>query len=92
MIGMLRELHRDGRSCRFIKPLKGFPLSELKPKVRGNARGGARVYFWILDDMAAAIVNCEIKANDAPASREKLRTAFEVYVAYHDGVAVLQEE
>jgi hypothetical protein len=89
MIGMLRELHVNGRECRFLKPLQGYPLCELKPRIRGGQKGGARVYLWIVDDGAAGIVNCEVKDNDAPASQEKLRTAFKVYLAHQDGESVL---
>ena len=69
MIHMLQDLHEHGRDCQFVKPLKGVPLLELKPNTRGGQRGGARVYFWFLPDDAAGIVNCEVKENDAPASR-----------------------
>lgn len=88
MIGMLRDLHQNGRNCQFIKPLKGLPLYELKPNVRGGQKGGARIYFWLLPDDAAGIVNCEVKENDAPASQHKLMVALEVFLAHQGGTDV----
>jgi hypothetical protein len=84
MIGMLRELHRDGRHCRFIKPLRGLPLQELKTHTRGGIKGAARVYCWLMDD-AAGIVNCEAKGHDEPASQRQLATPLTVYIGYQKG-------
>lgn len=92
MIRMLRDLHVNGRECQFIKPLTGYPLQELKSNARGGERGGARVYFWLLEDDAAGVVNCEVKDNDAPASQEKIKTAFKVYLAHQKGTPVFREE
>ena len=89
MIAMLSELAQDGRECRFIKSLQGFPLSELKPKIRGGQQGGARVYFWIVDDEGAGVVNCEVKEHDAPASQAQIKQAFKVYLAHQQGIAVV---
>jgi hypothetical protein len=89
MIGMLSDLHRDGRRCRFIKSLKGLPLQELKTRSRGGQKGGARVYFWLMGD-AAGIVNCEAKAPDEPASQQQLATALKVYIAHQAGIRVFE--
>lgn len=91
MIRMLRDLHENGRACQFIKPLKGFPVQELKPKTRGGEKGGARVYFWLMEDDAAGIVTCEVKDDDAPASQEKIKTTFKVYLAHQNGTPVFRE-
>lgn len=89
MIRMLADLREHGRDCRYIKNLTGTPLMELKPTARGGVKGGARVYFWVMPDDAAGVVNCEVKAPDAPTSLQKLKVALEVYVAHQEGVAVL---
>lgn len=77
MIGMLKDLHQNGRACRFLKNLTGTPAWELRPAVRGGERGGSRV-------------NCEIKPGDA-ASREKLRAVLQVIVAFKKGVRVFED-
>lgn len=91
MIEMLASLHENGRGCQFIKTLKGIPLSELKPNVRGGFKGGARVYFWILPDDAAGILNCEVKENDASASQQKLKVALQLYVSHQQGRRIFTE-
>ena len=89
MIAMLGDLHAHGRASRYLRNLTGTPLMELKPATRRGQRGGARVYLWLLPDDAAAIVNCEAKAPDAPTSVPKLKVALTVYLAHQRGARVL---
>jgi hypothetical protein len=91
MIEMLEDLHEVGRTSRFMAKLSGGPLWELKHSSRGGEKGGSRVYLFLVSDEDAGIVNAEIKEPDAPTSREKLRVALAVAVAYKTGVPVFDE-
>ena len=91
IIEMLSSLHKDGRGSAYVRTLKGNPFCELKSTARGGQKGGARVYFWFLDNGDAAVVNCEYKEPDAPTSTAKIRTCLAVYNAYGDGVDVFAE-
>ena len=89
MIALLRDLHANGRASRYLRNLTGTPLMELKSTTRRGQRGGVRVYLWLLPDDAAAIVNCDAKAPDAPTSVQQLKVALTVYLAHQRGASVL---
>jgi len=90
MIKMMRELHEQGRNSQYLVKMQSSPVWELKPTSRGGETGGSRVYLFLLDDDGAGIVNCEIKAGNAP-NMATLRVVLEVIEAYQQGAPVFEE-
>lgn len=90
MIKMMKDLHEEGRSSQYLVKLKSSPIWELKSMSRGGEVGGARVYLFLLEDDGAGIVNCEIKAGNAP-NIESLHVVLTVIAAYQRGVPVFEE-
>lgn len=85
IITMLEDFHHQGTDSRYIKKLQGLPLFELKTRSRGQAKGGARVYFYYQGDQSTAVlVNAEVKAGDSP-DPHKLQEALEIYLADRAG-------
>jgi hypothetical protein len=84
MVVMLRDLYQNGRDSRFISKLHDLPLSELKTRSRGGAKGGARVYFAFTNQGEAIIINAEVKAGDSPSST-KIEEALRVLLTYKRG-------
>lgn len=85
IVDMLKELHEDGRGCRYIKSLKGLPLFELKPLARGGHKGGARVYFAFTQHDEALIFNIEVKPQDVDApDPAKIKQALRMLHAYQN--------
>jgi phage-related protein len=65
MIGMMNDLRENGRESRYVKHLSG-PLYELKTRTRD---GGARVYFFRLNEDSFVLVRAEVKKeNEATES------------------------
>jgi hypothetical protein len=61
IILMLTDLFQNPlQTCQYAKKLRGLPIWELKSHARGGQKGGARVYFFVLNDQAA-ITGAEIK-------------------------------
>lgn len=61
IIAMLTDLHQNPlRECQYAKKLRGLPVWELKSHARGGAKGGARVYFFVMNDQAF-ITGAEVK-------------------------------
>lgn len=87
IVGMLEDLGKSGLGSRYIKPLKGTPIWELKTRSRGGIKGGARVYWFPFEieeeeiETVAVVVNAEVKAESAPDPL-KLAEALEVYLAF----------
>jgi phage-related protein len=57
MIAMIDDLRKHGRESRYVKHLGG-PLFELKTRTRD---GGARVYFFRLNEDSFVLVHAEVK-------------------------------
>jgi hypothetical protein len=89
MVKMMRELHEQGRNSQYLVKMQSSPVWELKPASRGGETGGARVYLFLLEEDDAGIVNCEIKARNAP-NMATLRVALEVIEAYQQGIPVFE--
>jgi Phage derived protein Gp49-like (DUF891) len=83
MIEMLHDLYKQDLNTRYAKKLKDYPLWELKTRARGGIKGGARIYFFIENDIAF-IVNAEVKTGNEP-SEHKLEEALEILVAHRAG-------
>ena len=83
IIEMLHDLFVNDLETRFAKKLKDYPLWELKTRARGGIKGGARVYFFVENNIAY-IVNAEIKTGNEP-SELKLEEALEILVAHRSG-------
>lgn len=84
MIEMLTDLHKFGRDSRYVRKLKGLPLSELKTQARGGQKGGARIYFAFTANGEALLMNAEVKADDSP-SEAKIREGLEILLAFRQG-------
>jgi hypothetical protein len=85
MIGMLDDLHKNGRNSRFLRHMTGSPIYELKTQSRGGPKGGSRVYLFLNEQDEAVIINCEVKDGDE-ASVHKLKTVLRVAAAYKKGL------
>lgn len=57
MIAMMNDLRSNGRESRYVKHLMG-PLFELKTR---TPDGGARVYFFRLNEDSFVLVRAEVK-------------------------------
>jgi phage-related protein len=57
MINMMDDLRQNGRESRYVKHLGG-PLFELKTR---TSDGGARVYFFRLNEDCFVLVRAEVK-------------------------------
>ena len=77
IIAMLMDLHQNPlRQCQYAKKLRGLPIWELKSHARGGAKGGARVYFFVLND-EAFVTGAEVKKGVSP-SDHKIDEALEL--------------
>jgi hypothetical protein len=83
MIGMLEDLFEFDLKTRYAKKLTDYPLWELKTRSRGGEKGGARVYFFVENNIAY-ICNAEVKTGSEP-SEHKLEEALEILVAHRAG-------
>jgi hypothetical protein len=83
MIEMLHDLYTQDLNTRFAKKLKDYPLWELKTRARGGIKGGARIYFFVENNIAF-IINAEVKTSNEP-SQKKLEEALEILVAHRAG-------
>lgn len=86
MVLMLSDLYTNGLDSRFVKKLKDLPFWELKTRSRGGKKGGARVYFAVVDG-SAVLFNAEVKTGDTP-SKHKLEEAAEILLAHRRGMPV----
>lgn len=87
-IEMLADFHVFGTNSRFAQKLKNTPLWELKTRSRGGLKGGARVYFFVVDD-ELIVVNVEYKTGNDP-SPQKILEAMIVLKAYLNRVLVVE--
>jgi hypothetical protein len=90
IILMLEDFYIQGIESRFCKKLQGLPIWELKTRSRGGLKGGARVYFFFLENNRAVLINAEYKA-DTTASITKLEEVAQVILAYTNGIRVFEE-
>jgi hypothetical protein len=86
IIQMLEDLLASGTQSRYCKKLKNLPFWELKTRSRGGVKGGARLYFAVVDG-DAVLFNAEFKTGDLP-SAHKLEEAAEILLAHRQGVGV----
>lgn len=84
IIKMCEDLHQNGHQCIYAEKLKNLPLWELKTHARGQAKGGARVYFYFLNGNAV-LCNAEDKSGNKPNKR-KLDEVAEIMTADLDGI------
>jgi hypothetical protein len=79
IITMLADLHQNPlHECQYAKKLRGLPIWELKSHARGGEKGGARVYFFVLNDQAF-ITGVEVKVNKT-LSDVKIDEALELLI------------
>ncbi len=79
IILMLTDLHQNPvRDCQFAQKLRALPIWELKSHARGGEKGGARVYFFVLNNQAV-ITGAEVKSGVA-LSNLKIDQALEFLV------------
>ena len=90
IIKMVRDLKEHGRESRYLVPMAGYPIYELKTASRGGEKGGTRVYLFLTEHDEAGLVTCEVKDGEE-ANRGKLLMTVVVAVAHKDGVPVLQK-
>jgi hypothetical protein len=76
---MLADLYQNPvQDCQFAQKLRGLPVWELKSHTRGGEKGGARVYFFVLNGQAV-ITGAEVKTGVA-LSNLKIDEALEFLV------------
>lgn len=89
IIEMLKDFHQFGQDSRYAKKFVGYPIWELKTASRGGIKGGARVYFFLLETAEAVLVNAEVKSDNAP-SQIKIKEVLQVYKAVEAELPVLE--
>lgn len=90
IIGMVKDLKKNGRASRYLVPMTGYPIYELKTRSRGGQTGGTRVYLFLTKHDEAGLVTCEVKDDDA-SDLEKLKLTVRIAVAHKNGIPVLQK-
>ncbi len=88
IVEMLTDVHIFGISSRFAQKLKNTPLWELKTRSRGGLKGGARVYFFVVNE-ELIVVNAEYKTGNDP-NQQKLFEAIIVLRAYLNRIQVVE--
>jgi hypothetical protein len=88
IVEMLTDFHDFGTSSRFAQKLRNTPLWELKTRSRGGLKGGARVYFFVVDEKLV-VVNAEYKTAHDP-NPQKLFEAIIVLQAYLNRIPVIE--
>jgi hypothetical protein len=79
IIFMLTDLYQNPvQACQFAQKLRDLPIWELKSHARGGEKGGARVYFFVLNNQAF-ITGAEVKTGVA-LSNLKIDEALEFLV------------
>ncbi len=88
IVEMLTDFHVFGTNSRFAQKLRNTPLWELKTRSRGGLKGGARVYFFVVDE-ELVVVNAEYKTGNVP-NPQKLFEAIIVLQAYLNRIPVIE--
>jgi hypothetical protein len=88
IVEMLADFHVFGVNSRFAQKLKNTPIWELKTRSRGGLKGGARVYFFVVND-ELIVVNAEYKTGSDP-SPQKILEVMIVLKAYLNRTFVVE--
>jgi hypothetical protein len=88
IIKMIADLKQQGRKCRFLKKLEGYPLWELKSRSRGGEKGAARVYLFIGPDSTFFLCRAEYKTESQAAQILLEDTAY-IATAFQQGKPIL---